>query len=253
MADHNRHLSYHQLEAVLCGRLNPVDRLELKAHLDNCPECSGYLEKAPNLSAHFHAKFPTFSSLQESRPGRKSFSFVERLQNWMAPFYRPALAMSMVLLVAGAVFFWNQNQPEKITYKAGLPVFSLFINGKTTATGNAAIPCASGDTLLFTLTTDKPVYYYILYRDDHGKLDLYFPLITDAVKPFGTPQGEKLPHSVFLSKGWKSEELFCLSATSPLPGDSVIPIVQAFLESSQVGKRSLGLHARRFLLENKAP
>ena len=71
MADTNRHLSYHQLEAIIMGRLDRSAHPEIDEHLKVCSECSLYLKKAPNNSAFLKLKFPTFEALHRSRINNK--------------------------------------------------------------------------------------------------------------------------------------------------------------------------------------
>jgi len=247
MAEYHRHLSYHQLEALLIGQLDLAKNPELKSHLDGCAECSGYLEKAPNTSAFFKMKYPTFSALKESRVDSGSVPNQGLITSlFSTSLFKPVFTILFLLVVGSSYFYWNAHQGSDLSYKGGSPVFRLQINGREAVSVKDTIPVASGDTLLLTLTSSESQYYYIAYRDDQAEPVLYFPLAEEKIKPLGTPQGEPLPNFIVLSTGWTIEELFCITSKTPISRDKALKFLKEDKKPEEV-------HMSRFILRNSKP
>ncbi|MBL8027376.1 MAG: hypothetical protein JNL74_13230 [Fibrobacteres bacterium] len=222
--DTQKHLSRACLESIVCGDKMAETDPNVKEHLEKCEECSAYLAKAGSKSYYFHKKYPTWDALKTKE--RKKGFFLSWLDNIVTGFKRPALALGSIALILGVVIITGKHDEASndLDIKGNSVVF-CYLNGNRISSNIDTIFCKEGDTISFSVTTDKPVYYAVYYSDDNGDLERYLPLNNKDQKQIGKPSGENIPEQIILEKEFREEKIFVLTSTNK---------IEKFIKSSDV-------------------
>lgn len=232
------HPSRLALAEFLAGEASPGDRSALEGHVQACPDCAARLREATLARDAFAEKYPSweyFSATRRVRSGRVPVKSPLRAF-WDSLSARPALAIAALLILAIVAVRIPWTPSPDLSAK-GSAEFHLFVNGR--AAGDS-VACKPGDTLQLGIVADRPVHFAVLYQDDEGALQAYMD--DGQGRPLGKPEGENLPHSLILERGWQRERLYCIWSYGTF--DSQAARAQA------EGGTVAGLHLHTFLLLN---
>jgi len=233
------HLSRLALSEFLAGEASTGDRSALETHVQACPDCAARLREATAARDAFAEKYPSWEYFSATRRARSAQAPAKsRLRAfWDAISARPAIAIAalLVLAIVAVRIPWSPS-PSDLSAKGSVK-FYLFVNGR--AAGDS-VTCKPGDTLQLGIVANQPVHFAVLYRDDEGALQAYMD--EGQGQPLGKPQGENLPYSLILERGWRRERLYCIWSYGTFDSQSA----RAGAEGKTIG----ALRMRSFLLLN---
>jgi hypothetical protein len=240
---------------ALAGDLDPAAKRGLDAHLGSCTECGRIFAAARAEADAFARRRPELdlgSSTETTNPVRKR---TEESPGWWTRFLelfdrgfgmRPALAGFAVLAVALVIWKLEDKPAGDLTPKGGTR-FEAYLNGKSVH--GDALECAPADTLQLTIVSPAPVHYAVLYRDDEGPIQSYMADGSMDGKALGSAQGDPLPHSLVMGKGWSHELLICVWSDHTFSASEAEAAAAAPADAKLPG----GLNRQLIRLHNRGP
>lgn len=251
------HPSRLAMARMLAGDLEPEEKGAFEGHLAGCAHCGNMYRKAVATAEGFAAKYPSPEYLSGTRRSKrnspeKAPSRWERILGYLggARGLRPAFAALILLVAAGVVHRLSLPKADSDAFTAkGGPSFYLFLNGKQVL--RDTVFCKPSDTLQLGITSSEPVYYAVLYRDDDGVVRPYMAAAGPDSRRIGAPNGENLPNSLVLDRGWTRERLYCIWSKAPIDPAAA----EAFSADPPPANAPAfrALHRQSFLLLNQAP
>jgi len=188
-------LSDLRLDELLAGELDLDERQPATAHLGGCPACSDRL-----------------AALERDRDGYRARPAARPMKP-----RRRALGVGVGIAMAAACAAILLHRPETLTTRSkGTARLGFFItHGDEVRPGGPGDKVQPGDTLSFTLSTDRRVYVAVLSRDGAGLASVYFPAgpIAEAAEP---GPDVLLPLATVLDGALGTERLYGLLCDEPV-------------------------------------
>ena len=166
-------------------------------------------------------------------------------------FSRPAAAGAVLfLLLAGSLVLFKTSYLENDSIVKGPSSITLRINGHPVSAGNnATVRCKSGDTLEFSVTSPKTLFFHVFFQNDGGALQEYLPQADGKALKAGSPDGALVPRSVILEKGWRKKTLYVVLAGRELPFVEAVFFINRYLRKELTRERPM---VEAFYLSNKS-
>lgn len=259
------HLSRLSVSRLLAEDLEGAEKRRAEDHLLACPDCARLFAEARGQASAFAEKYPSREYLAATRRSRRRApeaapTLWSRLRRslWAGGGVRAAFASLVILASALGVMRLVGRAPalgdpaakgaEDLTAKGGLAApsleaarFLLFRNGAPVEADTLA--ARAGDTLQLGIVSARAVHYSVLYRDDGGPLEAYFP--PDPGRRAGSSRGENLPNSLVLDAGWAVETLYCLWSHRPFTPEEAA--------GAAAGSPPADIGSHVFLIRNSRP
>jgi hypothetical protein len=249
------HLSRLLVARALAGDLDPAAKRGLDAHLLSCTRCGSLFATAKAEAAAFARRRPELDLGSSTETTNPVWKRTEESPGWWNRFLelfdrgfgmRPALAGLALLAVAVVIWKIGGDRPGDLTPKGGAR-FEVYLNGK--AARGDALECAPADTLQLTIVSPAPVHYAVLYRDDDGPIQSYMADASTDGKALGSAQGDPLPHSLVMGKGWNNELLICVWSDRAFSASEA----ESAAAAAQDAKLPGGLNRQLIRLHNRGP
>ena len=241
------HLSLSILDSIADKSLNLEKYPDIKVHIDSCESCANYIMRAEARAKSFKRNIPrpgnidntlrkTSAILTNKRSLRDNFN--KLFQYLLCP--KPVLLISLVIvfLTAGIIFYQSPFLKGDMGIE-NTNSFIVWINNKQIENKEKPIPCKENDSLQFSIISPKPLNYYILYQDDGGQIQIYFPENLEQAIKAGNTKGELLPQKIILHKNWKKKTIYCILTYKELSFVEAITIVNRYLRKELPGDRPL--------------
>ncbi|MBN1575342.1 MAG: zf-HC2 domain-containing protein [Chitinispirillaceae bacterium] len=211
------------LERYVGGELDEAGRLEVRRHLDTCPDCSSLVARLESERTEFLQRHP-FSSFTRAHapvvtlPWYRSFLTVAT-----RPALVPVYGVMLLLLVVMPLYFAGKRDDETIRFK-GAPVLSfIYQRGGVVGEGSSDMRFRGGDRIQVTYSLSQPRNVALMSIDTRGTVSFYHPQRQAATCSVVSDAGSQcaFPGSIVLDDTPGEELVIALFSDAALKRDEV--------------------------------
>ncbi|MBD3420398.1 MAG: hypothetical protein GF398_09805 [Chitinivibrionales bacterium] len=204
--------SDYLIEKVLLGEASAQDRHTYIQWVEHDPEASKYVDLKKQRVAIGMRGIETWQDLcrkVSNRPERSRESYA--IFGWK----QLGFSAAFLLLVSVAIINFPVTRQSRFVAKGSSHFSFILKRGAQIFKGHTPMHFMPGDTLQFYLFSPQTAYYAVLYSDDNGPVQPYFPS-HQALKYEPVRRGKSsLPNSIILDAGGKKQNIYAVAARRP--------------------------------------
>lgn len=212
-----RSCSKLQVERYVCRDLSDAERIEVKAHIDNCSDCSAHMRQLEQQHQSFLALHPfaKFTSAHAPIVSPRRFQFVwGRL---FAPSFIPVYSVLLIALIVLPRFLPKNNQLA-VRFKGQETISCLVMRNGSIQKNIPGFKYQEGDRVQVTYSAGPSRYLALISVDVSGMVSFYQPNEKSDTCSIPTQgeTGKQFPTSIMLDNSPGSELVIALFSQKPL-------------------------------------
>jgi hypothetical protein len=201
------------LMSYFAGDLDEITTLQVKKHVDQCPECKSALAKLNQEQTQFLERYPIPPIANETLPKKRITIFNSR------PLM--ALAATLVLVVTAGYITMNRTGKDEFRIKGDTNI-DMYVQSSNGSPENrkTGLFCP-GEKIQFTYSCGAYNNFVLLSSDTSGNISVYFPSSGITSIPLEPGQKLPLPNSIILDNYIGKEVYIALFSKSSINVSSI--------------------------------